>query len=102
MFDIFNKLNEAKSMIEKAKQELESVIVEGQSEGGKVKVKANANKKILGVEIDPELIEMNDKEILEDLLLVAINRALELADKENAKHMQGTAQGLIPGFPGLF
>jgi len=67
--------------------------VEGTAGGGMVKVKANGRQEILDVKIDPEVVDPEDVELLEDLVMAAMNNALE-----NSRAMLETEMGkLIPG-----
>ncbi len=65
------------------------------AENGLVKVVSNGNRKITSIEISPEI--MNDREQVEELTLIAVNRALEKAEKVAESEMQGIAKGILPG-----
>ena len=71
------------------------------SGGGAVKIKANGEKRILSVEIDREVIDPEDKEMLEDLVLSAINDVLAQIDKEATNNLSGLTGGMggLGGFP---
>ncbi len=75
--DLKDKLKAAQ---EESKERLERILVDGQSEGGKVKVVANGNREIKQIYYTPEFFEQADKEELEELTMVAVNRALEKAE----------------------
>lgn len=81
-------------------QELKEKVVEANSGGGMVKVAANGAQEILTIQIDPEVINPDDKEMLEDLILAAVTQAMkkakEMADEELAKVTGGLK------LPGLF
>lgn len=97
MMDLFGKLQEAQKQMAEAKKKLDNVFVESEVEQGLVRIKATANNKIVNISISPELIKDGDVEAIEDLLLTAINRALEKAQKANEEEMKGLAKGMIPG-----
>ena len=81
-----------KQMLE-IQQELEKKTVEGSSGGGMVKVTANGRQEILDIKIDPEVVDPEDIELLEDLVLAAVTNALD-----NAKGMMEEEMGkLLPG-----
>lgn len=82
------------------KKKLDNTTVESQAEGGMVKVKATANKKILSIEISPDILD--DKEAIEDLVIVAVNKALDKADEIASKETGDLAQGMLPDFGNLF
>lgn len=94
------KMEEAKKAMEQAKKRLETITVDAEAGGGAVKVRANGNKKITEITISPELMN-NDKEELEDLLIVAINRATEQAEKVYEAEMQTATRGFLPNLPGM-
>ncbi len=97
---MFGKLNEAKQKAEEMKQKLEAITVEGNAQG--VKVTANANKKITSVNIDADLLKPENKEQVEDLLVIAIERALEQAENIASAEMRAMMGGMMPGLGNLF
>jgi len=99
MSEMLNKLKEAQEKIEETKARLNTVLVEGESGGGKVKVTASANREIRSIAIDDALFE--DKEALEDYLIIALNNALEQANEINEAEMSKAAKGNLPDIPGL-
>ncbi|MBS1528104.1 MAG: YbaB/EbfC family nucleoid-associated protein, partial [Bacteroidetes bacterium] len=76
---MFDKLFEAKQKAEEVKKRLDGLTVSGSAEGGKISVTANGNKVIQSITIDEEFLQSVDKEELEELLIIATNRALEQA-----------------------
>ncbi len=97
---MFGKLGEAKQMAEEMKLKLEAITVEGNAQG--VKVIANANKKITHIAIDNDLLKPENKEQIEDLLLVAIENAMEQAENISATEMRAMMGGMMPGLGNLF
>lgn len=90
-------LKQAQKMQEKmakAQEELESLHVEGQSGGGMVTVVANGKKDILSVKIEPEILE-EDVEMVEDLILVAINQAMQNASDAAEEKMNAATGGML-------
>lgn len=94
--EMFGKLKEMQAEMEKTKGRLDDLIVDAESGGGMVRVKANGNRKILKIEIDNDLMEMNDKEMLEDLTAAAVNKALEKAEETARQEIGKASQGIIP------
>jgi DNA-binding YbaB/EbfC family protein len=101
MFDQLGKMKELQSKMEEVKNRLESIILIGEAGNGEIKVMCNGNKKIKNVEINNTLFKTADKEQVEELVVVATNRALEQADKVNEAEMQSAAMGMLGGFSGL-
>lgn len=100
--DLMGKLQEAQHQMEESKKKLNDVFVEDEVEGGLVKVKANGNRKITNISIDKELIEDGDVEAVEDLVLTAVNKAIEKADKLNESEMAGMASTMMPDITNMF
>ena len=103
MFDIMGmmgKLKEAQSKIEETKKRLDSVFIDEQSQDSSIKVSVTANRKIKSIEIDERLLQ--DKEELEDYLLLTLNRALERASVINEQELAGSIKDGMPNIPGLF
>jgi DNA-binding YbaB/EbfC family protein len=78
-------------------EELENVEVEGTSGGGMVTVVANGKQEIVQIKIDPEVVDPNDVEMLEDLIVAAVNQAREKAQEVADEKMRKAAGGMIPG-----
>ena len=87
-----------KMKMEEIKENLETKIISADAAGGDVRVTINGNKKIKSVTISPS-IQFADKEELEEQLCVAINRAIEKAEKMHENEMKAVAGGMLP--PGM-
>ena len=93
--ELMRQAKQVKDKMEQAKQELAATVVVGQSGAGAVKVRMNGSFDAVGVEID-EALQIEDKEILEDLICAAINDAVRKIEQESRQAMRGMA-----GFAGL-
>ncbi len=100
-----NLMKQAQKMqrdMEKAQENLASIEVEGTAGGGMVNVKATAAQQILEIKINPEVVDPDDVEMLEDLVLAAVNQAMENAkargEQEMAKVTPNMGNMKIPGF----
>ena len=96
--DMMGKLQEMKQKTEETKRRLDTISVDADAENGQVRVVCNGNRKITAITISDELMEAGDKEQIEDLTLLAINRALEKAEKVAEAEMGSIAKGMLPGF----
>ena len=85
----------------KMQQELESKEFEFSAGGGAVKATMVGTRQLAGIVIDPEVVDPEDVEMLQDLIVTAVNGAIKLADDETSKAMS-KLQGGLGGFPGLF
>lgn len=103
MADMFGKLSELQSKVQEAQQELEKIEVEAEAGGGMVKVTANGKRKILGIHLDKDVIDPEDAEMLEDLVVAGVNKALEKAEEAAQEKMQDAYKGMLPGggIPGM-
>ena len=86
---------------QKMQQELESKEFEFTAGGGAVKATMVGTRQLQSIVIDPEVLDPDDVEMLQDLILAAVNGAIKLADDETNKAM-AKLQGGLGGFPGLF
>ena len=86
--------------LQKAQDQLDTIEVEGVSGGGLVKVKASAKGRIINIAIDDSLIEVSEKQMLEDLLAAAFNDARAKVDAVSGAEMSKMTSGLPlpPGF----
>jgi nucleoid-associated protein EbfC len=94
---MFGKLNEAKQKADEIKKKMDTISVEGQAGNGKVKVVSTGNKKITDIQIADELMSADRKEELQDLLLIALEDALQKADNVSQSEMQALMSAMMPG-----
>ena len=83
-----------------AQKELEEMEIEGESGGGMVKVVCNGKKVISSISIDPKAVDPDDVEMLEDMVMAAVNEALRSAAETVEREMGKLTGGM--GMPGLF
>jgi DNA-binding YbaB/EbfC family protein len=102
MGDMFKQVQKMQQKMMELQEELESMSVEGTSGGGMVKVTATGKGEITRIKIDPEAVDPDDLEMLEDLILAAVNQAREKSTELQQEQMSKLTGGLnIPGMPGL-
>lgn len=85
----------------KMQQELESTDFEFTAGGGAVKAVITGTREFKEITIDPEVVDPEDVEMLQDLILTAVNGALKAADDKTSESM-AKLQGGLGGFPGMF
>ena len=102
MMDMFGKLGEMKKAMEEVKQRLDSVMVEGAAGEDTVKVFMTGNREVKEIKIDPRYLKEDRKEELEELLVIAVNRAGERAQNTSESELKAAGQGILPNIPGLF
>lgn len=99
-----NMMKQAQKMQQdflKMQQELESKEFEFTAGGGAVKATMVGTRQLQSITIDPEVVDPEDVEMLQDLIVAAVNGAIKAADDETNKAMS-KLQGGLGGFPGLF
>jgi nucleoid-associated protein EbfC len=105
-FDLSSILQQAQAMQEKFKQMQEEVAaktVEAEAGGGMVRVIADGSMRVRNVQIEPALITVNDKEMLQDLIVVAVNDALRRAQELFTQEVSKLSPfGAALNIPGLF
>ena len=96
--NINQMMKQAQQMQERLQKQMQEMRVEATAGGGMVTVVVNGNKQIQSLKIDPEVVSKDDVEMLQDLILAAINDANRKADDQLGKQMSGLMGGLrIPG-----
>lgn len=97
MMGMMGKMQEMQKKSEEVKKRLDTISVNGEAENGSVTVVSTGNRKITSVIISDELMQQGDKGQIEELTLLAVNRALEKAEKVAEAEMAGVAKGMLPG-----
>ena len=96
--NIQNMMKQAQQMQERLQKQMAELRVEATAGGGMVTVVVNGGKQLQSIRIDPEVVSKEDVEMLQDLILAAVNDAQRKADEELSKSMGGMMGGLkIPG-----
>ena len=91
---MIKKAQEMQSQMEKAQAELNSIEIEGQAGGGMVSVTVNGHKDLVALNIDPEILN-EDKEMIEDMILAAVNQGLQNAGKVAEEKMNSITGGML-------
>ncbi len=99
MFDIVGKLETAKKNVEAAKKRLDNVLIDAEAGNGLVKVTVTGNRAVKSLSIADEALQ--DKEMLEDYLILALNKALGEAGKMQEAELKKAATDALPNIPGL-
>jgi nucleoid-associated protein EbfC len=102
--DLNQLLKQAQQMqaeMAKAQEQLKEEIVEASAGGGMVKVTMTGDMQLREIKIDPDAIDPEDAEMLQDMVAAAVNEALRSAQELAANRMGGITGGLGGGMPGL-
>ncbi|SFF42626.1 hypothetical protein SAMN04488541_103328 [Thermoflexibacter ruber] len=100
MMKMLGKMKEIQSKLKDAQDQLADIIAEGESGGGMVKAVANGKKQVLKIEIDKDIAKPEDVEMLQDLVVAAVNRALEAVEEKSKDFIQKETEGLL-NIPGM-
>ena len=96
--EMMRRLQQMQSSLAKAQKEIEEATVEASAGGGAVNVVVNGQPKVQSLKIAPEAVDPADVEMLEDLIVAAVNEALEKVRALQAQRLGGLTSGLnIPG-----
>ncbi len=99
MQGMLKQIQKMQAEMEKTQAELANKTVTEESGGGMVKATVNGKKELISIEIDEEIANSGDKEMLEDLVVAAVNKALESAGKLAEEELGKVTRGMIP--PGM-
>jgi len=101
MMKMMGKMKEVQARIKEAQDNLGKLHASGESGGGMVKAVVNGKKQLISLEIDPAILKADDKIIVQDLVVAAVNKASEEADVLAKEEMRKSTEGLLPNIPGL-
>jgi DNA-binding YbaB/EbfC family protein len=98
-FNLQDLMSKAKAQADALQQKMQETVVEVSSGGGAITVKMDGRKQLLSLRIDPEAVKSGDVEMLQDLVVAAINEAARKVDGQMQSTLGGMLGGL--GIPGL-
>jgi nucleoid-associated protein EbfC len=101
MMKMMGKMKEVQARLKEAQDNLVNVRASGESGGGMVKAIVNGKRQLVHLEIDPALIKPADQQILQDLVIAAVNKAAEEAEIVAREELKRSTEGLIPNIPGM-
>jgi DNA-binding YbaB/EbfC family protein len=104
MFDMMNMMGKVKEMqarLKEAQDNLDKVKATGESGGGMVRAIVNGKKQLIGLDIDPTILKADDKILIQDLVVAAVNKASEEAEVLAKEELKKSTEGLLPNIPGL-
>jgi DNA-binding YbaB/EbfC family protein len=101
MLNMMNKLKEVQAKVKEAQDNLQFITVTAEAGAGLVKAKVNGQRKLISVEIDESLLNKEDKEMVSDLVVAAVNKAMDEAAEKAKDELKRHTEGLLPNIPGL-
>ena len=99
LMGMMGKLKETQKKVEETKKRLDTVYLSEESSGGRIKITLTANRELKSIDISEELL--NDKEQLEDYLIITLNKAITKATSVQESEIAAVAKDGMPDIPGL-
>ena len=93
-------MKQAQQMQERLQKQMETIVVDATAGGGMVSVKMNGQKQLLSIQIDPEVFTGGDRDMLQDLIVAAVNEGIRKVDEAMSEQLGSLTGGLK--IPGLF
>jgi len=101
MMKMMGKMKEVQARMKEAQDNLSNIHADGESGAGMVKAKVNGKKQLVQIDIDPSLLKNEDKIILQDLIVAAVNKAHGEVEVLAKDEIRKSTEGLLPNIPGL-
>lgn len=104
MFDMMKMMGKVKEMqakMKEAQERLQFIEETGEAGAGMVKATVNGKKQVISIDIDESLLSKEDKDMVQDLSVAAINNALEKVEVKAKEEMKNSTEGILPNIPGM-
>ncbi|CAN5515290.1 YbaB/EbfC family nucleoid-associated protein [soil metagenome] len=101
MMKMMGKVKEMQTRLKEAQDNLDKITAIGEAGAGMVKATVNGKKKLLNLDIDPTILSAKDQVLVQDLVVAAVNKALEEADIKAKEELKKSTDGILPNIPGM-
>lgn len=101
MMKMLGKMKEVQAKVKEAQDKLEFITTSAESGAGMVKATVNGKKQVVALEIDKDIITPDDSQMMKDLIIAAVNKALEDVDIKAKEELRKSTEGIIPDIPGM-
>lgn len=101
MMKMMGKMKEVQARMKEAQDKLVLIKATGESGGGMVKATVNGKKQLIDLDIDPTILKADDKVLIQDLTVAAVNKAMEEAEVLAKEELRKSTEGLLPNIPGM-
>lgn len=99
MADLFGKMADMQKRVADTQSKLAEERVTAEAGGGMVKVTADGTGRVVSIKVEPDAVDPDDLELLEDLIVAGVNKAIDEAEGVRSRKMQEAASSMLP--PGL-
>lgn len=101
MMQLLGKMKEVQAKLKEAQENLANITETAEAGAGMVKATVNGEKQVIKLEIDNDIINVDDKEMMQDLIIAAINKALQDVEVLAREEIKKNTSGILPNIPGL-
>lgn len=101
MMKMMGKMKEVQARMKEAQDNLVHIKAIGESGGGMVKATVNGKKQLIDLDIDPTILKADDKTLVQDLTIAAINKAMDEVEILAREALKKSTEGLLPNIPGM-
>ena len=101
MMKMMGKMKEVQARLKEAQDNLAKLSAHGESGGGMVKATVNGKKQLIALDIDVTILKGEDKILIQDLVVAAVNIASDKAEIMAKEELKKSTEGLLPNIPGL-
>lgn len=101
MMKMMGRMKEVQAKIKEAQDNLVKVKATGEAGGGMVKAIVNGKKQLIALDIDAAILKADDKVLVQDLVVAAVNKASEEAEVLAKEELKKATEGLLPNIPGM-
>ena len=101
MNSMMGKIQETQQKLKEAQDNLVNISADGEAGAGMVKATVNGKRQVINIDIDNSLLSKEDKQMLQDLTVAAINQAMEKIESKIKEAMGDATSGMMPNIPGM-
>lgn len=101
MMKMMGRMKELQARLQQAQNNLVNIKATGEAGGGMVKATVNGKKQVISIEIDEALMKPTDRTVVQDLVVAAVNKAMEDVEQLAREELRKSTEGLLPDIPGL-
>jgi len=101
MMKMMGKMKEVQQRMKEAQDNLIHIKASGEAGGGMVRAIVNGKKQLIAIDIDPTILKAEDRVLIQDLVIAAVNKASDEADVLAKEEIKKATEGLLPNIPGM-